>query len=352
MKKSKILIFLSFALALVISTSVVLSIRGYSPNSVNENYDTTIFSTTPNDFTLEVNGSEDFSTLESSTEPSTTKSTVIETTELQSHKSDIKTEKTNTSTIHIERTFSVNGVTIDATQSSILDETLLKMKKAIGKLPVPFFYSSCKHIIFTDCIDVHNCPEEAVGLMSEDKLYIETTSQTKNKLVYILYHETGHFLDDYYGYCYYSYISDTEDWYDVICQEGKKLCRFYGKDLLSDESSFRLETFAMATEAYYLGSIYGTTFDLKTECPKIYSCLDELFSTQFIISGYTPNQNSSVYLRFDDIDDVFCWVSENYPYTSETINSEIETWYKTASIGDECKGDGRGWGFYVKRINN
>lgn len=242
--------------------------------------------------------------------------------------------------VHIDRVFTVNYIKVDATGSSMSNEDLLYMKDVIKSLPKLF--SGCKTIYFVDRITVSGAVEDATGLTDYQNIWIETESQSRIDMKSTLYHEVGHFVDDRID-TRYGLFSDSDVWKKAIAKEGSKICSFYADGRLLNEKSDnnrRLEGFAEAYEAFYLGAINGKAFNLQKECPEIYKILKERLTSSYVVTIQGVKEE----LFFKDIDSLKEWLQSNI--SSEEKVQEIADKCTKASVGSYFS---IGYGFSVDK---
>ncbi len=244
--------------------------------------------------------------------------------------------------VYIDRVFTVNSIKVDATGSSMSNEDLLYMKEVIKSLPKLFVSTDCKAIYFVDRITVNGAVEDATGLTDYQNIWIETESQSRIDMKSTLYHEVGHFIDDRID-TRYGLFSDSDVWKKAIAKEGSKICAFYADGRLLKEKSDnnrRLEGFAEAYEAFYLGAINGKPFNLQKECPEIYKILKERLTTSYVVTIQGVREE----LFFKDIDSLKEWLQSNI--SSEEKVQEIADKCAKASVGSYFA---IGYGFSVDK---
>lgn len=243
----------------------------------------------------------------------------------------------------VERIFVLHNITIDATQCSAFDDIILYVKDIIKELPHTLLFSRLETIYLVDNIDVYGAGESAVGLVYGKEMYIETKLQTKQDLKSTIYHELGHFADDslHLGTAYYSL---STEWKNLIAEEGHALCKQYGRDILDSEYHSAREGFAMAIEAYFLKSINGQSFNLKNECPKIYTQIHKMISSKYVVMMW----NDCEYFYFNNYNELVNWVNKKYEDSASSVINNLNDWLKYANVGDvlNCQ-----YGFNIQKRN-
>lgn len=298
-------------------------------NAAATTTDTT--STTFPPVTKETTTNKTSATIESTTATSFTKPTP----------SKLTTTTTNST---IERKFTIKGITVDTTGSSMSDSLVLYVKDVVENLPSIAFRMGdlLDKISFYDSLEVKGLDDYTVGYSIGSEIWGKTTHQTKADIISTIYHELGHKVDlklDTAG------ISRNREWKDIaFTNEGAALCAFYGSDILNDEYHRPKECFAMAYEAYILGSVNGQVFNLKTLCPKMYSFLETVLNAKYV--KYEHNGNSD-FIYFDDYDSTYEYFVERVNGNQTEIDKFTE-WSKTATVGSVYHS---GYGFAISMRN-
>lgn len=278
---------------------------------------------------------------EPQTEPVTTE-TVIKTPD----KNGKVTEEpsTETRTEPVERIFTVNGITVDCSGSSMFDDMVLYIKDVIENLPpIAFrlgdYFDSIS--FYDDLTADKGLDSDVIGYSIGSEIWVETYLQTKTDIVSTIYHEVGHKVDRVLARLRFSALAEWEE--VAFSDEGATLCDLYGGDIRNDEYRRPLETFAIAYEAYMLGSIDGNSFNLKKKCPNIYALLNEALTSKYV----TSEQFNDKILYFNNFDDVNEWFVERVKGNQTEIDKFTE-WSKTATVGDKYNCN---YGFYVEWRN-
>ncbi len=290
------------------------------------------------------NESDEIPTTEISAEPltePTTTETIVETSDLTDKKSEkITSIKKET----VERVFTVNGITVDCTGSSMSDSLVLYVKDIVENLPSIAFRMGdlLDKISFYDNLEVKGLDEYTAGYSIGSEIWVKTDYQTEIDIISTIYHELGHKVDlklDFVG------ISKNKEWKDIaFTNEGAALCAFYGSDILNDEYHRPKECFAMAYEAYMLGSVNGKVFNLKTLCPKMYSFLETVLNAKYV--KYEHNGNAD-FIYFDDYESTYDYFVERVNGNQTEIDKFID-WSKTATVGSVYHS---GYGFAISMRN-
>lgn len=251
--------------------------------------------------------------------------------------------KPTTTNKPIDRVFKVRGITIDATDSSAFNETILYVKDIIKNLPPILLRNRLEIIYLVDKIDVYGASENTVGIIYGREMYIETKLQTKKDLKSTIYHELGHFADSGLHLGTADYSLDA-GWKKLIAEEGYAICKHYGNDIMDSEYHSAREGFAMAIEAYFLKSINGQPFNLKNECPKIYNQIHKMISSKYVVMMWSGEE----YFYFNSFDEVIKWANQRYDTSGPAVANILSEWNNISAVGEVLNCD---YGFNIEKRN-
>lgn len=170
--------------------------------------------------------------------------------------------------------FSVRNISISAEGCSISQQRIEWVRQILINMPDAFFTYNVEKITFVDSIPKYGKDCHGMSEYASHTIYLCVNNTNKTFIQSVLYHEFGHFADvTYAGYTLYSCFSDEQIWDKPFLEESGKMNKYYPGFNNLEERNKRMETFAMAFDAYYTGYISGTKANLQDECPEIYDCI-------------------------------------------------------------------------------
>lgn len=198
--------------------------------------------------------------------------TTLVTTETETTVKVTTPASESTTAMTVERAFTINGVLVDAAGSSAGDSTIAYVERVLKELPDYCFDSCVRYIYLLDEIPEVDGNVNGISRLDLQTIYIKTAGNSKSKLKSVIYHEFGHFFDWEKGN--ETFFSCEDEWMALLSEEGDRVKDYSGG--ISDELSYSLESFAMVFDAYHTGTINGKSFDLQTQCPGMYRCINRL----------------------------------------------------------------------------